>query len=378
MKYEYTENELADIYCPVCQHKASIEDENGGHEFKPCEHLAFVYLPELGEFEYQIDSWQAATDSIELDYFDFDNYEDYFTGLIKKSGFNQVLHIIENESSGIACGPTSFTEIYGYLVSESNEKSDSNNTKSDYDLENAEEIDYEQDIEGDYHVVIDDEILKTPGGKIISSSNLPLIQELITELDYTQCLDLSRICFYGLLSTQVEFIQGAEFYPKEKLYHSLLNDCLLSTCAGPERVTQLSHLSPIINHFKDEGIEYPHFLPQGPLEDLDDDSQEAKEVFDNLVNFIYQWYLNLSDAQRSVFISCKCSFGSFSLAYFLIQGQMSIQSLAALYLNMQCINAKVWSDIDKESEIEYFLETKTKLQTMRDYLQAAKLIGDKK
>ena len=87
------------------------------YEFNPCEHLAFVYLPEIGEFEYQIASWKLAFDSIELDPWDYDDHEAYFRAVINKSGFKEPLHIIENTSFGMACGPTSFTEIYGYVVS---------------------------------------------------------------------------------------------------------------------------------------------------------------------------------------------------------------------------------------------------------------------
>ena len=120
-KYEYTENDLADIPCPVCQHHASIlNEEEGSQQFKPCEHLVFVYLPEVGDYEYQLESWLKATESMDLE--DYDSYEEHFERLHKKSKFSQSLHIIENESGGMACGPGSFTEIYAYAVEESLDK----------------------------------------------------------------------------------------------------------------------------------------------------------------------------------------------------------------------------------------------------------------
>ncbi len=96
------------IHCLFCGHKQN--PENGSY----CQHVAFIYLRRIDEFEYiseeyaeQIEKMKEAQDSPESI---FESAEDKLLK-IQASGRN---YIVELCSSELACGPSSFTVLYGF------------------------------------------------------------------------------------------------------------------------------------------------------------------------------------------------------------------------------------------------------------------------
>lgn len=104
-----TENEDSHlIHCLFCGHQQ--DPENGSY----CQHVAFIYLRSIDEFEHisdeyveQINKMREALDGAESI---LDTVEDQLLK-IPASGRN---YIVELSSSGFACGPSSFTALYGF------------------------------------------------------------------------------------------------------------------------------------------------------------------------------------------------------------------------------------------------------------------------
>ena len=104
-----TENEDSHfIHCLFCGHQQ--DPENSSY----CQHVAFIYLRSIDEFEHisdeyveQINKMREALDGAESI---LDTVEDQLLK-IPASGRN---YIVELSSSGLACGPSSFTVLYGF------------------------------------------------------------------------------------------------------------------------------------------------------------------------------------------------------------------------------------------------------------------------
>ena len=100
-----------DFDCPVCDKKLVTEDE-GTHEL--CEHVLFVYLDAIGEFESSSSEIDALVEKIRKEksdpddgYYDGDIMEDLLEALPENVTIHQMT------GHGIACGPISFTMSVG-------------------------------------------------------------------------------------------------------------------------------------------------------------------------------------------------------------------------------------------------------------------------
>lgn len=198
-------------------------------------------------------------------------------------------------------------------------------------------------------VSIDGGDLKTPKGIPIASSNKQAMRELAAELDYSDELNIGKISLYNLLCTQLDFpVDLEEFITFDSMVLFLLNDPVLRTCAGPEVRDQLKYLQTVISYLDDLDISYPS-LPQVHFSDPKDESWVTPE-FEKLVNHVRSEIKNLSEVDRSVFITALNVFDSPLLALLLVKDEITNHEFAVLYLTGLCVNSKVWPDSDREKE----------------------------
>ncbi|SDX68882.1 hypothetical protein [Thiocapsa roseopersicina] len=115
------------VHCPICGQAAIIVEDHVALT-NPCPHLAFIFVGEVGEFEYRSPDFMArTTDQVgeattitdeddEGDYDDDDIFltVDNFPELLRKAGYDNSFLALEITYSGMACGPIGSTDIYGY------------------------------------------------------------------------------------------------------------------------------------------------------------------------------------------------------------------------------------------------------------------------
>ena len=215
-------------------------------------------------------------------------------------------------------------------------------------------------------ISIDEEVLKTPKGIPIASTNKQAMRELAAELDYSDELNIGKISLYNLLCTQLDFsVDLEQFISFDSMVLFLLNDPVLRTCAGPESVEQLKYLQTVISYLDGLDITYPS-LPQIHFSDPNDEHWVTPE-FKKLVNHIRSEIKNLSEVDRSVFITALNIFDSPMLALLLVKDEITNHEFAVLYLTGLCINSKVWSDGDREEEKNAKMEISKDVECMVRY-----------
>ena len=108
---EISQYDELDFDCPVCD-KTLISEEEGTHEL--CEHVLFVYLDSIGEFESSTDEIDTLVEKIRKEksdpdggYYDGEIMEDLLEALPDNITIHQLT------GYGMACGPTSFTISVG-------------------------------------------------------------------------------------------------------------------------------------------------------------------------------------------------------------------------------------------------------------------------
>jgi hypothetical protein len=72
--------------------------------------LAFVYVGELGEFEYQSKDFETRVAKVDLDEVALKDVPK----ILEKVGYDNKFLALEVTYGGPTCGPAWFTEIYGF------------------------------------------------------------------------------------------------------------------------------------------------------------------------------------------------------------------------------------------------------------------------
>jgi hypothetical protein len=93
------------MHCPIC---GQAMMSNGS--ITPCQHLAFIYVGEAGEFEYQSEDFGKRLATVDIEDLSFDN----FHSLLKKAGYGNSLLGIEITQGGMACGPVWYTDVFNF------------------------------------------------------------------------------------------------------------------------------------------------------------------------------------------------------------------------------------------------------------------------
>lgn len=97
------------VHCPICGSATLKIGEEGG-EVTACPHLAFIYVGEVGEFEYQSQDFEKRFSTIELE----DLSLETFQKSLEQAGYDNKLLAIEITYGGMACGPVWNADIFGF------------------------------------------------------------------------------------------------------------------------------------------------------------------------------------------------------------------------------------------------------------------------
>ena len=108
------DDDLPEIHCPICGETADSENR------RFCSHVDFVYLFQYQEFDYIADSFKEKAVKLQQK---VDEKSE-----ARKNKLNELLQnlpstgtnfIIELKTSGMNCGPESFTVYYGFELASS-------------------------------------------------------------------------------------------------------------------------------------------------------------------------------------------------------------------------------------------------------------------
>ena len=97
------------IHCPVCGN-ATVAIGDEGAKVTPCHHPGFIYVGELGDFEYQSDDFEKRTEHVEMNDFTIGTFRQILTNV----GYGNGMFAIEMTYGEIACGPVWCTDVYGF------------------------------------------------------------------------------------------------------------------------------------------------------------------------------------------------------------------------------------------------------------------------
>lgn len=201
-----------------------------------------------------------------------------------------------------------------------------------------------------YCVLMNDEVLRTPKGKLIINQDPRPLRELAAELDFSDKLDVNKISLFNLCCTQFDFVnEQRPSWSRDEIDRLILNDPLLKTCAGPEVAEQFKYLHVIDSYLTGYNITYP-MLPQIPLEDHSwfDDAGDIN--INRLVDHVYNAIPGFNTYQLTAFLTVVSVFDSPVLGIMLANQRISPHEFAVAYLTVQCINSKVFSDVDRKEE----------------------------
>ena len=220
-----------------------------------------------------------------------------------------------------------------------------------------------------YIITIDGEVLLTPKGNPIAHSNAKALRELAAELDYSNELDIGKISIYNLACTEIDFpVELTEILKPNKIEKILLNDPVLKTCAGPEQVEQLKYFHSIEDYLKKHELQYPS-LPQVELRDYSGFSKGETTNIRGIVDLIQMKLSGYNATERAVFITVLNVFDSLIMGLLLLEEELTSQEFAVIYLTALCINSKVWSDGDREEEIQLLGQISQQAESMIRYNQ---------
>jgi hypothetical protein len=101
--------EMPIVHCPICG-RATIEVDQDVGKVTPCPHLAFIYIGEVGDFEYQSEECQRKFQELDIDDLSFENFKD----VLKTAGYGNKLLALELTYGGMGCGPVWYTNVFGF------------------------------------------------------------------------------------------------------------------------------------------------------------------------------------------------------------------------------------------------------------------------
>lgn len=97
------------VHCPVCGNPTiTVVDER--EEITPCAHLVFVFVGEVGVFEYQSEDFKGRCTRVDPDELSTDNFEAF----LEAAGYDNGLLALEITYGGMGCGPVWYTDLFGF------------------------------------------------------------------------------------------------------------------------------------------------------------------------------------------------------------------------------------------------------------------------
>ncbi len=101
--------ELVFIHCPICG-EPGLKIIDGAGQVTPCDHLAFIFVESVGEFEYQSEDFQSRLEKLELEEVSTNNFQE----ILAQAGYDNKFLAIALASGGMACGPVWETVVFGF------------------------------------------------------------------------------------------------------------------------------------------------------------------------------------------------------------------------------------------------------------------------
>jgi len=98
------------VHCPICG-KATMRILKSGGKVTPCEHLAFIWVGEVGEYEYRSERFEARMAGVDVDEIESD---EPLVETLRLAGFDNELLALEITYGGAGCGPMSYTDVFGF------------------------------------------------------------------------------------------------------------------------------------------------------------------------------------------------------------------------------------------------------------------------
>jgi len=191
-----------------------------------------------------------------------------------------------------------------------------------------------------YMINIGKSALKTPKGGYVQHKNEDFIKDMISELKQYPILNLknssivgeqlSNVSLYNLFSTLMDYINSSSYELIENISVDLLNDPILHSVAGPEKIEQLSSWQPIIKYLESIGItDSFDLLNSGvnteesefwSLVSFDNDQLECVN-FKKFTQIISKEWVEISNSERVVVISLAAVFGSIISSMCFVNGE---------------------------------------------------------
>ena len=97
-------------HCPICGKSVLKVDDLGLAAVEPCPHLAFLFVGEVGEFEYRSPAFEKKAARRRLHGLDLVKLRK----LLERIGYGNELLALEITHGGMACGPVWYTDVYGF------------------------------------------------------------------------------------------------------------------------------------------------------------------------------------------------------------------------------------------------------------------------
>ena len=163
----------------------------------------------------------------------------------------------------------------------------------------------------EYQLLHEGSPITTPLGTPITSTKKALINAIKLELECEEETNLELLGYYSLFCTQVDLVNTDKFQPtKDNFREYIFDDPVLSASAGPEVIHQYTRWEALFDYLELSGLSYPNFPQSYSYQDKERWIQDIASVdpgysdkIDSFVNILYQSYLSLDNAQRTVF--CK-------------------------------------------------------------------------
>jgi len=153
-----------------------------------------------------------------------------------------------------------------------------------------------------YVVMMDSEVMRTPKGLPISHHDSRALRELVSELEFTNKLDVSTLSLYSMICTYIDNMKGGQFdFSYSDIEYMSLNDPIIRVCAGPEGAVQMKFLHVVVDFLEAKEIPYPNMPQTCHMESFADmdEAPYAKPSMKKLIELLHHTSTLMNDFQTT-------------------------------------------------------------------------------
>ena len=229
----------------------------------------------------------------------------------------------------------------------------------------------------EYHLLHDSKAITTPLGTPILSTKKALVNAIKLELECEEEANLELLGYYSLFCTQVDFIATDKFQPtKDNFREYIFNDPVLSASAGPEVIHQYTRWEALFDYLELSGLNYPNFPQSYSYEDKERWIQDITSIdpgysdkINSFVNILYQSYLSLDNAQKTVFVNSTQVYNSPIYGLLLALGNCDEVEYASALMSANCLLPEVFGDVEKSEYKDGFYGIQQDASIMTNYIK---------